>query len=31
MISFKKNNTKNCPNYFFNDPINIKNFDPSFC
>ena len=30
MINFKKINTKNCLNYFFNDLINIKNFDPSF-
>ena len=29
-MTFKKINTTNCPYYFFNDMINIKNFDPNF-
>ena len=26
---YKKNSIKNCPNRFFNDMVNIKNFDPN--
>ena len=29
MGNIKQINTKNCKYYFFNDMINIKNFDPS--
>ena len=29
MITFKQINTENCPYYFFDDIINIKNFDPN--
>ena len=29
MKSIKQINIKNCPYYFFNDRINIKNFDPN--
>ena len=27
MITFRQVNIENCPYYFFNDMINIKNFD----
>ena len=29
MINFKQTNIENPPHYFFNDMINIKNFDPN--
>ena len=29
MITIRKINIKNLPCYFFNDMINIKNFDPN--